>query len=121
MLGRKPGSTKWQFPGGFVDPTDESLEAAALREVGEEISGLKDLYDLTFIGSRKINDWRYKGTKDGIMTSFFVVFADPHGELKASDDLEEVKVFTIPEAQEVIADEHRPLLDILIKYLSTIL
>jgi bifunctional NMN adenylyltransferase/nudix hydrolase len=33
LLGKKAINNKWRFIGGFVDPEDERLENAALREL----------------------------------------------------------------------------------------
>lgn len=70
LLGMKEEENKWRFIGGFVDTNDESLEAAAKRE-GFEETGL-ELANFTYLGSLKINDWRYKNIPDkNIMTSLF--------------------------------------------------
>ena len=42
LLGRKTiDNGKWRFPGGFTDPTDQTFEASAMREVSEEIPGVE--------------------------------------------------------------------------------
>lgn len=118
LLGRKPGRDKWCFPGGFVDPTDLSLENAAKRELSEEVTGIS-VSDMEYITSRKIDDFRYKGTKDGIITSFFVTY-HKNGTPIASDDLEEVRWFKISEIEnndKILSSFHQPLLDLLINYL----
>lgn len=48
----EPRKGKYDFPGGFVDSTDESLEHACLREVREEIGVTKDqLGEFAYHGS----------------------------------------------------------------------
>jgi bifunctional NMN adenylyltransferase/nudix hydrolase len=90
LMGHKnQDGDKLRFVGGFVDPTDESLEYAARRERSEEITGI-EVDNYRFIGSTKINDWRYRNTKDGIMTSFFLaqyIFGHP----EPGDDLDGVE------------------------------
>lgn len=118
LLGRKKGESKYRFVGGFVDATDESLESAAKREVMEECDGI-ETDDYKYIGSAKINDWRYKNEKDSIMTALFVckyIFGHP----KATDDITEVKWFEIDSSKEFtieIEDEHKPLMTMLLKKL----
>ena len=108
ILGRKPGHSKWCLPGGFIDPSDESMEAAGRRECREEI-GHPELADWEYVTSKKINDSRYRGTRDGIITTLFIckyVF----GHIQAGDDLEEVQWFTFEEAEKIINENHLALL-----------
>lgn len=118
LLGRKPGETAWRFPGGFVDPTDDSFEAAAIREAREE-TGL-DLCFVRHLGSMRIDDWRYRG-RDKIMTTFFTACATtlPESAVKAvaGDDLEEVKWFVISRDIPMMP-AHKPLLEVLLKYVK---
>ncbi len=87
LFGKKPGEKLYRFIGGFVDPTDKSLQAAVDREVGEE-TGV-DVGDIIFIGSVKIDDWRYKGTSQTIMSSFFEA-KYLCGHAKGDDDIASV-------------------------------
>lgn len=111
LLGRKPNEDKWRFIGGFVDPTDDSLEMAAKREVNEE-TGL-EVDDLKFICSMKVNDWRYRGIKErGIMTTFFeakYIFGTP----QPNDDICELKWFSFNTnlITPFLVEEHVKLLD----------
>lgn len=112
LLARKKGYTQWCFVGGFVDTTDKSLEAAAKRELSEEVPDLGvSIKDLKYVGSEKIDDWRYKGTKDGIISSLFHLDIHPlFPNLTAGDDIEEVDWFDMNEFDiENMVKEHRNL------------
>lgn len=108
LLGRKKNESFFRFPGGFVDPKDDSRETAARRELYEETK-LSIESQPTFLGDFKINDWRYKNTQDSIMTSFYKVDYS-FGIPVAADDLSEVKWFSIQEAEECIGEAHKILL-----------
>jgi bifunctional NMN adenylyltransferase/nudix hydrolase len=71
LMAKKPNEDLWRFVGGFVDRTDENYEAAAKREFSEESGGC-EISDLKYVASGKIRDWRYKGEKDGIMSTLFI-------------------------------------------------
>lgn len=113
LLGRKKGRKDWRFPGGFLDQ-QETLEQCAIRESKEE-TGL-EIENVEYICSSPIADWRYRGTSDSIMTSFFCGMAKP-GLAKANDDLEEVEFFNLNhEVRHLeVTPEHRRLLELIIE------
>lgn len=121
LLGKKPGEDFWRFPGGFVDPKDSDLINAASRELNEEVIGI-NTHELNYVSSHKVDDWRYRGTKDGIMTSLFATYL-LSGEPKAGDDLEEVKWFdlndfTRPPNFWDLYEAHKPLMHSLLNYIN---
>lgn len=114
LLGRKKFQTKWRFPGGFVDPTDDSLESAAKRECLEECGDI-ELDDFQYISSQRIDDWRYRNETNKIMTSFYKC-KFIYGRPIPNDDLEEVKWFKISDVDKNnLVNEHNKLWDKLVK------
>ncbi|OQP47532.1 hypothetical protein A4H97_05175 [Niastella yeongjuensis] len=121
LLGKKHNAPQWRFPGGFTDPTDDSYEAAARRELQEECGDL-EVNAMQYIGSAKIDDWRYRSEEDKIITLFFKtqwVFGHP----KANDDLKELGWFPVKELQAMmqqgtIVKEHHILVNILLSNLA---
>jgi bifunctional NMN adenylyltransferase/nudix hydrolase len=97
LLGRKPNEELFRFIGGFVDPEDSCLEAAAAREAKEEANfsasswaGLSQQFE--YISSRKMNDYRYKGTGDCLHTTFFATEVGVSSNyLTPGDDIAELK------------------------------
>jgi len=87
LLGRKPGETKWRFPGGFVDASDETLEAAAIRECHEETGLIAG--DLHYVCSKSLADWRVTPGNGMVTTLFEAKYVEGHAE--AGDDLDEVR------------------------------
>lgn len=113
LLGRKPNEAVWRLPGGFSDPTDESFELAAARELQEECGAL-EIGPMEYVASVRVNDWRYRTEVNKIITTLFstdLVFGEP----AANDDLEEVKWVTVKDipgmiSRNEIVDTHLPLI-----------
>lgn len=108
LLAKKPGESKYRFVGGFSDPSDESYEASIKRELAEE-TGHGTYGEPEYLGSFKVDDWRYRGEKDQIKT---ILFAVKHlwGGISPSDDIEELKWFDEIElrkkAEDLMMPEH---------------
>lgn len=129
LLGRKPGESKFRFIGGFSDPRSESLEVDARRETMEE-AGV-EIGDIRYIGSTRVDDWRYRNEPDCIKTALFVAKV-LHGKPRPGDDIEEVRWFKAldwPSAREseggleriterIINPTHRTLLQMLVRHLK---
>lgn len=114
LLGGKDiDGDKLRFIGGFVDAYDQSYELAAKREVLEETSHI-ELDDFRYVGSFKVDDWRYRGCEDGIMTILYranYVFGHP----TPSDDIVRLEWVKLENLLDRLVDEHRPLGDMLIE------
>ena len=106
-----------RFIGGFVDKNDTSLEMAAKREAFEETSGI-EIDELRYLGSFRVDDWRYHDNHDGILTAFFIaryVF----GAAKAADDLQGLAWVSIDSFMKNLVSEHVPLGEALTSYLTS--
>ncbi|HTF80731.1 MAG TPA: NUDIX domain-containing protein [Cytophagales bacterium] len=116
LLGSKSINNKWRLIGGFADPEDESLEAAARRELSEEV-GAVEVGDLSYEMSTRVDDWRYRNELDKIITTVFscdYIFGTPEGQ----DDIAQVDWFKVADLNQMIQDdkitpEHLPLISFL--------
>ncbi len=123
LLARKKTDdpNKWRFIGGFVDINqDDSFQEAVKREVMEETNSL-GVGEPEYIGSAKIDDWRYRDERDGIITTFFAIpylFGDP----KASDDIDDLRWFDCEQVIRnegfIFVEEHKPLYNLFKAYLN---
>lgn len=116
LFGRKANQDKFRFIGGFTDPTDNNYEEAAIRETMEETGLLID--NPVYIGSARINDWRYRSEEDKIITHLFIATAQD-GIDKPTDDIVELKWIPLKDLQAtMLVDEHHVLLNLLLKHLN---
>lgn len=118
LLARKEHDARlWRFIGGFVDPKDATLEYAARREASEE-TGMIEIANLRYVASARIADFRYRGQRDQIITSFFVaeyVFGRP----VASDDIAELEWHPLKDMTGLLLPEHKPLGEALVRFIGT--
>jgi bifunctional NMN adenylyltransferase/nudix hydrolase len=120
LMARKPNEDKYRFIGGFVDPTDESMEESAIREVKEESD--IDIEHPIYVCSQLQKDWRYIRERDKIMTTlFFVEFKG--GIPKPQDDIQELRFFELADFETqpidtMIVPEHIELFNKLIKFID---
>jgi len=120
LLGQKAGEKYPRFLGGFTTPESESFEEDARRETLEEAGDIS-IGNIEYLGSHKIDDWRYRNEVDKIKTLFFVASYE-YGRPEAGDDIASVVWVTLEDViagKVVIMPEHRPLMVALQEYLST--
>lgn len=116
-LGQKEADCgSWRFPGGFVDPTDATRVAAAVREATEELGNIK-LDNPVYIGSAQVTDLRYADEADAIMTDLFLL-THTWGQAVASDDLDEIGWFAIEDIMQCLVDAHKPLGQMLLNHIK---
>jgi len=114
LLGKKPGETLWRFIGGHAEPSTGSYEDDAKKEAFEE-TGL-DVDDVTYVGSRLVDDWRHRGTENKIKTILFTAVSRSAGG-QAADDIAETKWFNLDTlTADVFEPEHRHLFEMLTKF-----
>ncbi len=119
LLGRKSGKDYFVFPGGFTDPSSESDQEDAVRELNEETHIVAKVSELKYIGNYNINDERYKDTQHKIRTHFYMILKDEKTcGANAGDDLESVYWFDIEELilnPDIISPRHQHLFRELLK------
>lgn len=112
MGGRKREQGLLRFIGGFAERTTETYEEDAGREGSEEIPGIR-FSPPRYIGSRIIDDRRYRESPDGIKTLLFI--ADYQGgETEGGDDLDYVEWVHRDELFARVVPCHRPLVELLL-------
>jgi bifunctional NMN adenylyltransferase/nudix hydrolase len=125
LLGQKHSekdSDAWRVPGGFIEKKHNGGKGAAIAELKEETNIDIIEQDLKFIGQFNINDWRFKNSRDAIMTTLYCVnYNKIDGFLQseiAGDDLYRIKWFDILQVHKFIRNEHKELLEAFIEYIK---
>ena len=120
---------------------DDSFEEAAQRELEEETGVFVSFPALRYVGSKRVNDWRYANNpSEKIMTHLYVgLYGENSNGPRADDDIAEVRWFgydyltksirVMPEdsgesivttnAAEELVEEHLPLWEMLKTYIDT--
>ena len=93
LLARKPLEIGYRLIGGFASPSDDSFELAALRELGEEATISVGYEGLDYVGSQKVNDWRYANNPSEKIITHVYVGLYTMGAPRAGDDISEVRWF----------------------------
>jgi bifunctional NMN adenylyltransferase/nudix hydrolase len=115
LLAKKPGENGYRFVGGFSDSNSNSYEEDVIREVKEETGLIVN--NPRYIGSFKIDDWRYRSEVDCIKTLFFIVEFDENQSAVANDDISEARWFKFNAIKPGdLEPEHRVLLEALANF-----
>jgi len=110
-LARKKDEKFYRFVGGFSSPDDTSFEHAAKREAAEETKLEANI--IGYIGSTKIDDWRYRSEVNKIITVFYAM-VKAWGRAEPSDDINELHVVDFDTLNENnFVKEHVVLFDML--------
>ena len=120
LLVQKADETGWRFGGGFGDNEGDGWEADALREAREELgdSMVFQEHTIEYVASAKIDDWRYRGSKEKIKTVLYLI-KSPSGEVDPRDDIKYAKWVPFNELHTVeIEPEHKNLMIKLMNHLD---
>lgn len=114
LLIRRADTGQWCLPGGFVDPSDPSFLAAAQRELSEEVGINLTVTQWKARGTFPIDDWRYKGSRDKIITSLFKC-DHQWGIPILTPEVIDFHWLSLTHARGCITPQHLPLVETLFK------
>jgi len=111
LLAKKYDESNFRFIGGFVKVEDDDLDDSVKRVIHKEAGSDINCGDFKMLFSTKVNDWRFRGENDKIMTNFYVCNY-LWGNIQASNDIMELKWFDIDTIKESdIMVDHQDILN----------
>ncbi len=115
ILVGKAHESGWRFPGSFFKiQEDDDFESAARRTLKKELPTIVAA-EPRALQSKRIMDWRYKGTRDGILTMLMVASYES-GEPLPGKGIERASWFTFDSVCTALIRAHVQLGDILSKH-----
>lgn len=114
LIGKNAYGGYLSFAGGHAMKTDTDAAVVAGREGGEELLGVR-FGPAMYVGTKTIDDPRYRGTDDGVMTTFFVA-EYLGGEPSPGDDANSVHWVGVADLLEKLTPWHRPLGRLLLEH-----
>lgn len=92
---RDPEKWKYDDPGGFVDPQDDSAESTVVREVYEELWISIDPCSLKYLDSESMN-YRYQDRDVPVLVMYYYAYlpSQQQKSIVTSDDVESVQRVT---------------------------
>ena len=108
-VGKHGEEGKVRFAGVLFNPeVDDSYEDAGKRCIEKEAPGIV-ISAPEIVGSKKIDDWRYRRSHDKIVT--LLMRAEyQHGELRAGEGVDSVQWTPVHDLRGMLIDAHLPLL-----------
>lgn len=114
ILVGKAHESGWRFPGSFLKiQEDDDFESAARRTLKKELPTIVAA-EPRALQSKRIMDWRYKGTRDGILTMLMVTDY-VSGDSTPGNGVERAQWFRFENIPHSLVPEHAPLGEILVQ------
>jgi ADP-ribose pyrophosphatase len=111
LLEERADDGYWDFPGGSVE-LDETVEAAALRELQEETGLVGIEYDLLKVYSGDVAFYRYANGDEVCGVDTVYVCTKYQGTLKAQDDeVKRLKWFSLNDVPEKLSPRNRLIVE----------
>ena len=114
LIGKNEHHGLLSFPGGHAEKNDGNGWQVAVREGSEEIRGITHSTP-SYLETLVVDDPRYRGTDDGIMTTFYRA-AHESGEPAPGDDADSIHWVARGDLSERLVPWHKPLGDILLAH-----
>jgi 8-oxo-dGTP diphosphatase len=101
--GSEPHKGKWSYPAGYLE-FDEKPEEGAVRELEEETGLTADKEEMELVSSIHLEH----PDKFVVGNAYATKFENVQGEIKAGDDAEEARFWTIKEMRSNVKDIESP-------------